>query len=210
MRFDLHIHTRRHSSCSSIDPAALIPAALRAGLDGIVITEHEYQWSEAEIEALRSQSPIPVFPVLSGFEYRTVRGDLLVYGLQEDAYKDFTPGMTPQEASAKVTALGGVCIAAHPTREGLDFDLAIADTQLAAIEVCSVNLRNHERRLAINLSNALHIPYVAASDAHALADVGRYASEFEPPMSTMTELQNALRNGKFRVPDIVAAELGIS
>lgn len=209
MRIDLHVHTRRHSPCSSIDPAAVVPTAIQAGLQGVVITEHEYQWSQAELEALRRQSFAPEFLVLAGFEYRTLRGDLLVYGLENEAYKDFLPGMTSRQATEKATALGGACIAAHPTRAGMDFDLAIADSRLAGLEVCSSNLQPHERRLAMKLAKSLEIPPVAASDAHAAKDIGRYATEFEAPVETGAGLQNALRNGRFQVSEEVVKESGI-
>jgi hypothetical protein len=42
---DVHLHTRRYSRCSRIEPGALIDRAVRAGLDGVVITEHHHQWS---------------------------------------------------------------------------------------------------------------------------------------------------------------------
>ena len=50
---DLHLHTRRHSACSIIDESRLIDRAVKAGLDGLVITEHHYQWTPEELAALR-------------------------------------------------------------------------------------------------------------------------------------------------------------
>ena len=176
----------------------------------MVITEHEYQWADAELDALRQTSGMPGFLLLAGFEYRTVRGDILVYGLDAAVCGQFQPGMTPEEATARAAALGGVCIAAHPTREGMEFDAAIARSRLAAIEVCSTNLNARERRMATNLAAALKVPPIAASDAHALADVGRYATEFEAFIDSMEELQNALRNGRFQLSDSIATDLEIS
>jgi len=210
MRIDIHVHTRRYSPCSTIDPEALIGTAIQAGLNGVVITEHEYQWSDPELDALREASGMPGFLLLAGFEYRTVRGDVLVYGLDASACEEFGPGMTPREATALAAARGGVCIAAHPTREGMDFDMAIGECPLAAIEVCSTNLRTWERRSAANLATALHLPAIAASDAHALTDLGRYATEFETFIDSMAGLHNALRNGKFQLPEFVVAEMEIS
>ena len=43
-KFDHHLHTSRHSPDSVIDPCALIERARAVGLDGVVITEHDYQW----------------------------------------------------------------------------------------------------------------------------------------------------------------------
>jgi predicted metal-dependent phosphoesterase TrpH len=209
MRIDLHVHTRRHSACSFIDPAALIPTAIQSGLNGVVITEHEYQWTDEELDRLRAEAGTPGFFVAAGFEYHSTRGDVLIYGLPHDACRDFAPGMTPGEVTARADALGGVCIAAHPTREGKDFDLALAECRMTALEVCSTNLRDHERRLAINLAKALGIPPMAASDAHTLTDIGRFATEFDVVIDSMQGLQNALQDGRFRVSGNIAAELEI-
>ncbi|MCL4693639.1 MAG: hypothetical protein KJ060_14155, partial [Candidatus Hydrogenedentes bacterium] len=70
---------------------------------------------------------------------------------------------------------------------------------LAAMEVASVNLKEHEQRLARSLSGTLKIPATASSDAHDLRDVGRYATVFEDLILSSADLQRALRNGRFQV-----------
>ncbi len=66
MKFDLHIHTRKHSPDSVTDPFDLVESAVAAGLDGIVITEHDYLWTEAELQDLRAAAPGLV--ILAGVE----------------------------------------------------------------------------------------------------------------------------------------------
>ena len=39
MKFDLHMHTTRHSPDSEMDPFSLVRQARKVGLDGVVITE---------------------------------------------------------------------------------------------------------------------------------------------------------------------------
>ena len=48
MKFDLHMHTRRYSPDSVIDPFDLVRRAQEIGLDGIVITEHDCLWPDLE------------------------------------------------------------------------------------------------------------------------------------------------------------------
>ena len=91
-----------------------------------------------------------------------------------------------------------MCIAAHPTRAGLGFDERIYTLPLHALEVSSVNLKEHEQRLAASLANALKKPMMASSDAHHLQDVGRYATEFDDPIQSMTDLRQAIAQGRFR------------
>lgn len=200
---DLHVHTRRHSPCSHIDPDLLVRQALRAGLDGLVITEHQYQWSPVELAALTAQSPDRHFLLLAGFEYTTTQGDLLVYGLTANQASEFQPGLQPEDAVARVHRLGGVCIAAHPTRAGMGFDERILSMPVNAIEVQSLNLKDHEQRLASHIALNANLRPIAASDAHQIGDVGRYATEFDTPIQSMTDLHDALLRGTFRPAGII-------
>jgi len=53
MRFDLHTHTNRYSGCARATPQEMMEGAIRQGLDGVVITEHDTIWSEGEIKSSR-------------------------------------------------------------------------------------------------------------------------------------------------------------
>jgi len=195
---DLHLHTRRHSACSAIDESLLIDRAVQAGLDGLVLTEHHYQWTRAELVALVAQSAHPGFLLLAGFEYSSSHGDMLIYGLEPEAAKSFTPGHPPEVMLARAQSMGAVCIAAHPTRAAIPFDERIVDMPFEALEVKSVNLAPHEQRLAQKLADDLGRRATAASDAHRLPDVGAYATEFLEPVQTIEDLRNSLQRGTFR------------
>lgn len=82
--FDLHVHTNRYSPCSRIPPEQLVRQALRAGLDGLAITEHHRQWEEEELGALVNANGASRFTLLAGFEYSSSQGDLLIYGVPSD------------------------------------------------------------------------------------------------------------------------------
>jgi len=199
LRLDIHVHTSRYSPCSRIDPAKLIGRAVKAGLDGVVITEHAHQWDDAELKALVDASGFPGFVLLSGFEYTSDQGDLLVYGLAPSQVAQFEPGWPPETAVDLAVRQGGVCIAAHPTRAALGFDERIYGLPLAAIEVSSVNLQPHEQRLAMQVAEGARIPPSASSDAHVLSQVGRYATVFDEVIRSMQGLHDALKHGRFRI-----------
>jgi len=110
----------------------------------------------------------------------------------------FVPELPPAEAIAMAQARGAVCVAAHPTRAAMGFDEEILTLPLDAIEVRSVNLQPHEQRLAEMLAVQSGRAVIAASDAHRLADVGRYVTEFDDPIQSMSDLQKAFRRGRFR------------
>ncbi len=198
LTFDIHLHTSRYSRDSSLEPSRLIRQAVRAGLDGVVITEHHAVWPEHELRELIETSEDPGFILLSGFEYTSRQGDILIYGLSPEQAKEFVPGGPPEEAIERARVHGAACIAAHPTRAGLGFDEQIAVLELDALEVASTNLKPHEQRLAEKLASAIRKPMTSASDAHRLDDVGRYATEFSDPIQSMPELVAALRAGRFR------------
>jgi hypothetical protein len=199
LRFDLHVHTQRYSQCSRIDEDLLIPRAIEAGLDGLVITEHHCQWTDEELQELRNAANAPSFQLYGGFEYTSNGGDMLVYGLPADAAARFEPGRDPDWALGLVHELGGVCVAAHPTRAGVSFDERILQLRFDAIEVQSVNLQPHEQRLAKRLAQSLDTPLFAASDAHRLEALGAYALEFEVPIASMADLCRALRQGRRQI-----------
>lgn len=204
---DLHMHTSRYSKCSRIDPAKLIARAVQAGLDGIVITEHHKQWSKAEIDQLVGESGHPGFLVMAGFEYTSSCGDILMYGVPDEHVAEFVPNWPPEKAAKLAQKYGGVCIAAHPTRQRMSFDERIATLPLAALEVASVNLQIHEQRLARKIAQQLKKPMVACSDAHDLAAVGTYATVFPDLILGIADLQQALLHGRFEVTEKSLKEL---
>ena len=168
------------------------------GLDGLVITEHHYQWGGEELRDLTNCARAPGFVVLAGFECTSACGDLLIYGLSPEQVDEFPPGDDPAEVVDRAHALGAVCVGAHPTRAGLGFDGRIAAMPLDGLEVASVNLQSHEQRLARNLAADLGLRPTSASDAHRLEDVGRYALEFDAVIRCMADFCGAVRAGCFR------------
>jgi predicted metal-dependent phosphoesterase TrpH len=196
---DLHVHTKRYSECSHIDPLELVEEAVRVGLDGLVLTEHHHQWDEEELDALRRASGHPDFVLLSAMEYTSEEGDILIYGIAPELANEYPPYEPAREVAAWVRRMGGVCIVAHPTRAGFGFNGSIREIPFDAIEVRSVNLQPHEQQMARRLAGQLGRPGVAASDAHRLEDVGAYATAFDGPVRTMADLQDRLRHGRFKI-----------
>jgi hypothetical protein len=204
MRIDLHIHTRPRSSCSAIDPSALLEEARRAGLDGICLTEHQNRWSPAELEEFMGASGIRIF---QGNEITTNQGDILVFGYDRDV-----KGVVPiQELRKEVEEVGGLMIAAHPFRGFLLF--GISQLQLDVGQACKRAVFQHvdgleiqnckvtdpENDMARRVSGRLGLLGVAGSDAHRLDEVGRCVTKFEREVRTERELIEEIRAGRFTV-----------
>ena len=143
-----HAH-RRHSHDSVTDPFELLKAAAFAGLDGVVITEHDYLWPESELEELRAAAPDLV--VLGGVEITARGGDMLVYGATDPFA--LPRGIAWPELCREVHRQGGVAVAAHPNRWGQPFERILREQkpELDGIEVMSNNMDPDLRRRAADL-----------------------------------------------------------
>lgn len=121
-RVDLHVHTRRYSPCAELlDPAELAAIGARAGLAGIVITEHDVQWPLAELEALRDSCRASRLRLYRGVEVSALEGHYVVIGLEDS--RGIRARMPLSSLAATVEAQGAALILAHPFR-GLTLDAA--------------------------------------------------------------------------------------
>lgn len=190
-RIDVHLHTSRYSLCAEcLHPDDLPRAAERAGLAGVVLTDHDMLWTAEEVAAL--QSRMPGVRVFRGIEC-TVRGAHLVVIGMDDAAPLYR-GM-PFEAAVQIAHRAGAAVVlAHPF---LDSNLEALPLSLVdAVEVASTSFTAVDARRAWRLARRLGKPPVAGSDAHALAVVGWAWTELEVLPRDELELAEALRSGK--------------
>ena len=195
MKFDLHLHTARHSPDSVTDPFDLLESARAAGLDGIVITEHDYIWPEEELEELRAAGPDLV--ILSGVEVSGRGGDVLVYGLPEP----YAPprGINWTDLCRVVHRQGGVAVAAHPNRWNQPFESLVVEpgVELDGIEVLSNNMDPDLReRAAALLRKFPRFAQLGNSDSHAPETVGCCYTDFACEIRTSADLVAAIRERK--------------
>jgi predicted metal-dependent phosphoesterase TrpH len=197
MKFDLHMHTRRYSPDSEIDPFDLVRRAQEIGLDGIVITDHDRLWPEDELDELRRAAPGLV--VLGGVEVSGRNGDLLCYGVRD--LTNLGRGMRWGDLCREVARQGGATVAAHPYRWGQDFDRLIADErpELTGLEMMSNNMDPEVRRRAADFLDR-HRGYstLGNSDAHELPVVGVCYTDFDANIRTSADLVRAIREQKAR------------
>lgn len=195
MKFDLHMHTRRYSSDADSDPFELVKAALAAGLDGIVITEHDYLWPESELEELRASAPHLV--ILAGVEVTGRGGDVLCYGLTDPFA--VPRGIGWPELCREVRRQGGAAIAAHPNRWGQPFEKLLREQQpaLDGIEVMSNNMDADLRERAAELLVRFpHFAQLGNSDSHTPWTVGCCYTDFDAEIRTSADLVAAIRGKK--------------
>lgn len=196
MRIDIHTHTGRYSPCSLLSPEELIRASVRAGLDGIIITEHNYRWKGNEIEELKSGLELPAdFFIGSGQEVDSDIGHILLYGCP----LDFGINRHWQDILKEVYASGGIAILAHPFRwghlkiysENNNFFL-----KFSGLEIMSANLDHKSQIQGILKTMNIGMPAVGGSDAHSLAMTGTYFTYFPDFIRTECDMINALKEGR--------------
>jgi len=196
-RFDLHMHTDRHSSCSVMTPRELVERAVAVGLDGVVITEHHYQWPDEELAELRAMAPKLV--VLAGVEITGRGGDVLVYGVSDTSR--LPRGIDWPDLCREVRRQGGACVLAHPYRWGQPVDELFAEMrpEFDGLELMSGNMDDDLRAKAAELHGRLpHLAGLGNSDGHHPDTVGCSWTEFDAVIRTPQDIVRAIRERKTR------------
>ncbi len=165
MLLDLHNHTR-YSPDSRVSPAELVAVAKRIGLQGIAITDHNaVRGVDEALDAAGAG-----FLVIPGTEVSTRDGHVLAYGVSEAIPRD----LSVQETVERITALGGVAVAAHPYRfwSGLGAE-ALGRARFAAFETCNGRTLRRGNARARTEATAARIGQTGGSDSHFLDEVAR-------------------------------------
>jgi predicted metal-dependent phosphoesterase TrpH len=190
-KFDHHLHTSRHSPDSVIDPLVLLERARAAGLDGVVITEHDYQWGPDELADLSARAD--GLKVFSGAEVSAREGHFLVYGLPD--LSEAPCGVSLGDLLKAVRRHGAAIVAAHPFRWDQDFSAIVAEhgPSFDALELVSNNVTPETRGRTERLLREYPMGASGSSDGHEPEIVGCYYSEFPGPIATMADFVAALR-----------------
>ncbi|MGP0069225.1 MAG: PHP-associated domain-containing protein [Isosphaeraceae bacterium] len=196
MKFDHHLHTARHSPDSEIDPAELVKHARAIGLDGLVITEHDYQWEPDELSELAAlAAPLRVF---SGAEISAREGHFLVYGLP--SLEEVPAGIELAVLLSVVRRHEAAIVAAHPYRWDQPFDAIVAEhgPVFDALELVSKNVTVETRSRAESLLRTHPMGTTGSSDAHEIETLGCYFTEFDRPIHSIRDFVTALRERRGR------------
>ncbi len=191
MRFDLHMHTTRYSLDSQMDPQTLVRRARAIGLDGIVITEHDWLWTQEELDELHRGCPELV--VLAGIEVSAAEGHFLAYGVHNPF--TITRKMRVADLCEEVHRQGGVVVAAHPFRWGQPFDEILEEERpdLDGLELMSNNMDEACRRQAALIHRKYGLAGLGSSDAHHEEVLGVCYTEFSATIRSTDDLAEAIR-----------------
>ncbi len=189
MRFDLHIHSNHSSDCSlKVDD--ILKQAVKKGLDGIAICDHNSVDGSLLGKQRAKELNLPLL-VLSGIEVSTSEGHLIILGITDNIQPDLSPQETIRIAHQK----GGIVIAPHPFKirsignvDGLDID---------AIETFNSRCIFGENKKAKEMAQALEKPEVGGSDSHMISTIGLGFTDIDADLDE-DSLLKAIKHGKTR------------
>lgn len=214
--FDLHVHTVKGSSDSSLSPEDLVAEALRLGLDGVCLTEHSGWRDLQEFKAFAARQELVVVHAL---EVDTVYGHVLAFGV--DAYGSGFSNV--RELRRAVHRAGGYLVTAHafrnifnppPYNRSIVFADPAAYPKTAAealahpvfhmvddVEVFNGANTERENGFALEVARSLGERGTGGSDAHSTEGIGSCITVFDGPIRSEADLLEALRARAYRPVD---------
>ena len=211
MIFDLHVHTSKGGTDSSLSIEELIEEAKRSGLDGVHLTEHAHRWEKGELEHIGRKNGIVL---IGGMEISTNLGHIAVVGLDH-----YASGMHKTDKLRRVVEeIGGFAIALHPFRRHFDYpdparvrqsnksiEQLVAEEIVMLpvfdfvdeVEVLNGACNELENSLAFEVARRLGMKGTGGSDAHSRDGIGYCVTVFEKDVQTKDELIQELKAGRF-------------
>jgi 3',5'-nucleoside bisphosphate phosphatase len=195
MLIEMHCHTAEHSSCSKVAAVELVQRVLAKRLNGLVLTDHHFLWSEPDLEELRRQAGVPPdFVILSGQETNVpLFGDVLIYG----APIAIRRGTSLEQIRLEFPDVAVVW--AHPYRDGrIPGDELLRSPLLNGVEIFNSNHTVQQNSRGLQDWRRLKFTATGGTDTHAASYAGIYPTLFVHAVWTVNELVNEIRSGECR------------
>jgi predicted metal-dependent phosphoesterase TrpH len=194
MRIDLHVHTRDRSACGRHNEKRMIEAAIAAGLDGVVFTDHDRLAPPERLAELNAK--YAPFRIFGGVEVTVNEGEhVSVFGVHDSSleshewdYPDLYRFVREQD---------GFLVLNHPFRYTDIVRIDIASYTPDAIEVYSYNTPVESEARIRQLAADLDMRLLANSDAHHVKRLGSYYNRFTTSPADERSLIEALRAGLY-------------
>ena len=194
MLLELHCHTSRHSPCSHLAPLEAVHRVRAKGLQGLVITEHGYLWTDDELGELRRQAELDeTFLLLAAQEVETDLGHVLVFGADRSLPDRVAVSTLRQHYPA------AALVWAHPFRlDRVPGDDKLMHPELDAVELFNSNHTPRGNYIALCAWHRLKLTATGGSDCHARETVGLFPTLLDHPVSDLGGLIEEIRRGRCR------------
>jgi predicted metal-dependent phosphoesterase TrpH len=180
-RYDLHMHTK-YSSCAVIQPRTILKTAMKKGLSGFAVTDHNEIKGAFDVKRLAKK--YPDFEVVVGEEIMTDVGEVLGYFLDTH----IKPGRF-MDVIDKIRSQDGIISVSHPFSDGIIRRSILKDadqktvrdltSSVDAIETFNARTTTKENMLADKFAQKHCLARTAGSDAHFPYEIGRGYVEFK-------------------------------
>ncbi|MHA1616610.1 MAG: CehA/McbA family metallohydrolase [Candidatus Njordarchaeales archaeon] len=185
MIIDFHVHTSRSDGLHS--PKEIVNAAIKKGLDGLAITDHDIP-----SPSIKSRDIL----IIPGIEVSSDLGHILVLG-GSPSFRKGTPIVEILEY-ARENAL--LVAPAHPFFLHNSIGKAILNYRFDAIEVLNGSMvPGFLNTYAIRVAEMLNIPMIAGSDAHCIDVLGSCYTILDINTHDVDDVIEAVKKGETRV-----------
>jgi predicted metal-dependent phosphoesterase TrpH len=164
----------------------MIEAAIRKGLRGIVVTDHDRV--VGGLVARKVAKAFADFQVIPGAEVTSRFGHILAIGIETDIPK----GLTVEETVDKIRDLGGISIASHPFSTRVQPSLGEQCIKTDGVEVFNATNGFQANAMAMSIAQTRGRPATAGSDAHWAKSVGYAGIVCDDPLSDIRKGRVAL------------------
>ncbi len=147
-------------------PRELIESAIKKGLGGIIITDHDNVMGGLVGE--RASRQYEDFRAIPGAEITSRLGHILAIGIRSNVPK----GLSVEETVDAIHDLGGIAVASHPFASGRRPSLGEDCLKTDGIEVFNANNRSDANQRAFSIAKDRGSPMTAGSDAHWARNLG--------------------------------------
>jgi predicted metal-dependent phosphoesterase TrpH len=167
---DTHVHTLA-SYDAELPPERLLDRARTAGLDAVVVTDHD-----AGVDAVAARAASRDIITITGCEVSTADGHLLAIGVDTAPER----GRSLAETVGVIHEQGGLAVVPHPfqrSRHGVSRATLRRTSAVDGIEIYNAHtLTNLRNRQAESFAAGGDYPAFAGSDAHRASGVGHAAT----------------------------------
>jgi predicted metal-dependent phosphoesterase TrpH len=158
----------------------MIEAAIRRGLQGMIITDHDSVMGG--LVGRKAAREYKDFQVIPGAEVTSSSGHTLAIGIEDNVPK----GLSVEETVERIHDLGGIAVASHPFSTRVRPSLGKECVKTDAIEVFNATNRGQSNPRALFLAQAQGRPRTAGSDAHWARTVGNAGIVCDNPLEDIT------------------------
>lgn len=192
MRIDLHVHTQERSGCGKSPELAMIEAAIAAGLDAVVLTDHDRLAPPERLAELNAR--FAPFRVFGGVEVTVLEGEhISVLGVDDPALERLDWDYPALHGF--VRSRGGFLIVNHPFRYVPTVRVDLEGYPPDAIEGYSHNTPLASEGEILALAGSLGLRVLSNSDAHHVDRLGAYYNVLQTDPPSDAALVAALRSG---------------